>query len=118
MNLFLKSTKQLINQHGLLATFTAITEGVYNPNTLSTSNTSTDYAVTVFKNHIKTSQYNYPNLIGKEVAEFYLANDSLTFVPSNRDLVTYSGTVFTIENIQEHHAMGSVALYTIIASKG
>lgn len=118
MNLFLKAAKDLVNKHGVSSTFTVITEGVYNADTLSTTNTTVNHTVKLFKNHIKTSQYSYPNLIGKEVAEFYLVNDSLAFVPNVRDLIVNSGTTFTVENIQEHSGNGIVVMYTIVASKG
>lgn len=118
MNAFLRTAKKLISQHGVDFTYSVVTEGVYDANTLSTVNTTTDYTVKLFKNHIKTSQYSFPNLIGKEVAEFYLVNDGLLFVPSVRDLIVHNATTFTVENIQEHHALGAVVLYTIVASKG
>ena len=118
MNPFLKAAKELVNKHGINSTFTVVTEGVYNADTLSTTNTTANHTVKLFKNHIKTSQYNFPNLVGKEVAEFYLVNDSLAFTPNIRDLIVHSGTTFTVEHIQEHHAQGAVVLYTIVASKG
>ena len=62
MNPFLKAAKELVNKHGVSSTFTVVTEGVYNADTLSTTNTTTNYTVKLFKNHIKTSQYNFPNL--------------------------------------------------------
>lgn len=117
MNPFLKAAKDLINRHGTNCAYTVVTEGVYDEQTLSTTNTAVSHAVKMFKNHIKTSQYSYPNLIGKEIAEFYLANDSIGFVPNVRDLITINAILYTVEQVQEHHAVGSVALYTIIASR-
>lgn len=118
MNQFLKAAKDLTKTHGTDGTFSVVTEGVYNDETLTTINTQTDYTVRLFKNHVKTSQYHYPNLVGKEIAEFYLANNSIGFTPNVRDLITYSGQTFTVENIQEHHAQGELVLYLLVASKG
>ncbi|MGL5077415.1 MAG: hypothetical protein ACRDBG_16530 [Waterburya sp.] len=118
MNPFLRASEQLVNRHGIDSTIIAITEGVYDETTLTTTNAEVSHVVKLFKNHIKSSQYSYPNLMGKEITEFYLANNNLVFIPKVRDLVIFDNTTFNIEQVQEHHARGQIVLYTIIASKG
>ena len=118
MNQFLISTKSFIDTNGISCTYTAVQEGTYNVETSSTTNTETAYTVKMYKKHIRASQYNYPNLVGKDAAMFYLTNDSLTFTPAVRDKITFSGVTYTIDSIQEHSALGAVILYRIIAVKG
>ena len=115
MNRFLNAAKKQVSRHGETATFVSITEGAYNPETLSSSNTETSYSVKVFKNHIKTSQYNYPNLIGKEVIEFYLANADLVFIPNVKDKIVYNTITYTVESIHVQVALGATVMYFVVA---
>lgn len=117
MNAFLNACIRLVSRHGMMAGVVQVTEGAYNVETLSTVNTEIVHKVKLFKNHIKSSQYNYPNLIGRDAAEFYLVNDCITFKPSIRDKIQYGTDVYTIDNIQEHHALGVICLYTVVAVK-
>lgn len=117
MDQFLRASVRLICRHGASAKFIQVTEGVYDPQTLSTVNTDKSFSVCLYKNHIKASQYNYPNLVGKDIAEFYLANDDLLFKPAIRDKITYGVDMYSVENIKEHLALGSVVMFTILAVK-
>jgi hypothetical protein len=117
MNPFLKASIRGINKHGIAASYIEVAQGVFDPETLGVVNTETTRAVTVFQSSIKVNQYNYPNLVGKEVCMFYLANNSLVFNPKVRDKITYSGSTYTIENLERHTANGEVVLFTFVASK-
>lgn len=118
MNPFLNTTKRMIDQHGQSVTYTKVTEGTYNIETGSTANTDTAYTVKMYKKHIRASQYNYPNLIGRNAAMFYLVNFELAFIPSVRDKITVNGETFEIDSILEHSARGEIVLYKLIAIKG
>jgi hypothetical protein len=118
MNQFLIATKSFIDTNGISCSYIAVQEGSYNVETGSTTNTETTYIVKMYKKHLKATQYNYPNLVGKDAAMFYLTNNSLAFTPAVRDKITFSGTTYTIDSIQEHSALGAVLLYRIIAVKG
>lgn len=117
-NPFLASTKRMIDQHGQLVTYTKVTEGTYNIETGSTTNTDTTYSVKMYKKHIKSTQYNYPNLIGRNAVMFYLTNFELAFTPNIRDKITIGGETFDIDSIAEHSARGEIVLYKLIAIKG
>lgn len=118
MNPFLNSTKRMIDQHGQSVTYTKVTEGTYNIETGSTANTDTTYTVKMYKKHIRANQYNYPNLIGRNAAMFYLTNLDLAFLPSVRDKITANGETFEIDSVVEHSARGEIVLYKLIAIKG
>lgn len=115
MNRFLFTCVRLVNRHGVSSQAIQVQEGVYDPETLSTTNTEVQHTVVLFKNHLKTNQYNYPNLVGKDAAEFYLANNDLSFKPSPQDKIIYGSDTYTIDSVKENWAQGELCLYQLIA---
>lgn len=118
MNEFLQATKKMLSMHGMLGTYISSASGVYNIETGKVTNSETSYSVQMYKKHLKASQYNFPDLIGKDAAIFYIANDSLAFVPKINDKITYNAETFMVSSYAEHIAKGSVVLYKLIAVKG
>ncbi len=116
-NDFLRVTKEALARHGALGTYTRVSAGVYNVETGTKTDTSVNYSVQMYKKHIKATQYNYPDLIGTDSAMFYIASDSLTFVPSVKDKITYGSEQYKIASYAEHIALGQVVLYKILATK-
>lgn len=117
-NSFLGMTNQALALHGKQAQYTRTTAGVYDIETGAATNTTLVTNVQVYKKHIKTSQYNYPNLIGKDAVIFYLANNALTFIPKARDKITYDNVQYTVDSFVEHVALGETVLYKILAIRG
>lgn len=117
MNLFLKATIDSINLHGETYTYTSVATGVYDIETGKSVNTSTNYSVAMYKKHIKASQYNFPNLVGKDSAMFYLANNNLAFAPKPNDKIIDGVSVYVVDSFYEHRAKGSVVLLKIVAVK-
>jgi len=115
---FLASTKYQIDRHGENMSYVVVTEGSYNIETGSVSNTNTTYTVKMYKKHIKANQYNYPNLIGQDAAIFYLTNYDLQFTPAVRDKIIDSTGTYVIDSITKHQAIGKVVLYKMLAVKG
>ena len=117
MNQFLIATKQAMQPHLQPATYTQVTTGTYDVETGAVTNTESTYSVHVYKKHISANQYNYPNLVGKDVARFYLINESLTFTPSVNDNITFGTDTYVVDSLQSHSAQGALLLYRIIAVK-
>lgn len=117
-NAFLISAVKLIAQHGQSMQYKSVVEGAYNIETGSASNTETTYTVTMYKKHIKANQYNYPDLINRNAAVFYLANNSLSFIPAVRDKIVVDNETFEIDSIMEHRARGQLVLYKLVAIRG
>lgn len=115
---FLRTTSNAILRHGTDCSYISVAEGAYNVELGSVTNTETTHAVRMYKKHIRATQYNYPDLVGKDAAMFYLANSSLGFTPAVRDKIVFNGVTYMIDSIQEHSAQGAVALYRMIALKG
>lgn len=118
MSRFLLAAKRAIDSHGRSATYTSVTEGAYNIETSATTNTEAAHTVTLFRKRINVNQYNYPNLINRDVSEFYLCNDSLSFTPAIRDFITYDSTIYIVDSIRPYEALGDIVLYKIVAYKG
>jgi len=114
-NAFLRATAYAIDRHGLTATYTVVTEGVYNVETGSTTNTTTAYSVKMYMRQIRASQFNYPNLIGQESGLFYILATNLGFMPQAQDQITYAGKTYKVDSVQQHTAEGSVVLYRVLA---
>lgn len=117
MNAFLVAVKKQVNRHGIVAQILKVSEGVYDPETLTTTNTETSYDVKLFKNHLRATQYNFPNLVGKDAAEFYLANTDALIKPEVKDKIVYAGDSFMIESVKENWALGELCLYQIVGVK-
>lgn len=118
MNKYLEITLRAINTHGNICNFTAVIEGAYNVETGSTTNTETSYSIKMYKKHLRATQYNFPNMVGKDSALFYLANNGLAFTPKIKDKITINSVTYTVDSITEHSADGLVVLYKILAVKG
>lgn len=118
MNYFLQSTVKLINQNGESMQYVSVAEGAYNIETGTTTNSDTNYTVTMYKRHVRANQYNYPNLIGQDAAIFYLANNNLKFTPAVRDKIVIGNQTYVIDSITEHRASGAIALYKLLGVRG
>ena len=117
MNQFLLSTKKLIARNGLNVTYKSITAGSYNVETGTSSATAVSHTVKSYPKQIIANQYNFPDLINKELIMFYIANDSLSFAVKLQDEIVYKGITYKIVRYQEHMAYGQVVLYIITAVK-
>jgi hypothetical protein len=118
MDRYLVIALKAINQHGKSCTYTIVTEGAYNIETGTTSNTETSYTIKMYKKHVRANQYNFPNMIGRDSALFYLVNNNLGFLPAPKDKITIDSITYTVDSITEHAADGLVILYKILAVKG
>lgn len=118
MDRYLAITLRAINQHGKNCTYTVVTEGEYNIETGATTNTQTAYSVKMYKKHIRANQYNFPNMIGRDSAIFYLANNNLGFIPAPQDKITVDNITYIVDSVTEHAADGTVILYKILTVKG
>lgn len=112
---FAQSAMRLIHRHGLRSTYTSVTTGTYNIETGGVTNISSNFSIVMYMKHVKTSQFNYPNLIGKEVGLFYVVAADLNILPKTQDTITYNSKTYTVHSFQSHAALGSVVLYRIIA---
>src|SRR5574343_235572 len=117
-NPFLQAAKDLIYPNGISITFTRVVEGEYNTSTGTVTNVESNTTVKAFPKNVKTNAYNYPNLIGREVKEYLIVASDLANKPQPQDKVTQGSTVYSVDSVREHVAIGEVVLYKVIVYKG
>lgn len=110
-----KTVKELITQHGVSATFVAITTGGYDSNSGAVTNTETETSITTYPNRLRVTQYNYPSLIGKEVTEFLIAANDLSAKPKPDDKIKVGTTVYTVMSTADVIFEGSSVLYKALS---
>jgi hypothetical protein len=117
MNYFQTATHRAISTHGIDCTYTRNTTETYDPSTGSVTNTSLSVNVKAYKKHIRATQYNYPNLVGRDSAMFYIYAEDISFVPVANDIITWQSQKYTIDSVQSHEAFGEIILYRLVAVK-
>ncbi len=118
MGAFLSATKRFLAVNGRNMTYSRITEGSYNVETGTSTNTSSDSTIRIYKKHVRANQYNYPNLVGKDIAEFYILATDLASKPDIRDKITDGTDVYQIDSFRTHEAHQEVILYVALGVKG
>lgn len=114
---FLHASIDAVNRNGITASYIKVQTGAYNVETGSVQNTETTFTIKTYKKHIKTSQYSYPNLIGKDVGVFYIANYLLGFVPAPKDKILYNGVTYLVESYEDCAAHSQTVLYKVLATR-
>lgn len=114
MSEFHLAAKQLVGLHGLSCQLVSVGSPTYNISTGTASSVETTANIIAYKKHIVATPYRLPNLVGKDVAEFYIPADGLTTAPKPKDKIIFSGSTYDIDSVKEHAARGSVALYVVV----
>lgn len=117
MNKFEVSSQFFLERNGHNITYIRVVEGEYDVETGSTVNTETSVNIKAYPKIVKVSQFNYPNLIGKEVIDFLIGSDSLSSVPESADKIIYNNQTYSVVSHMEHSALGKVILYRVTATK-
>lgn len=112
----MQATSRAIDRHGSMATYRVITEGAYDIESDSVVNVETDHSIKMYMKHIKASQFNYPNMIGKESGLFYILAHNLGFTPSPADMVVFNGKTYKVDSVQSHSASAQIVLYRVLAA--
>lgn len=117
MNKFDVSTQYMIERNGHAISYIDVTEGEYDVETGKTVNTETVTLIKAYPKIVKVNQFNYPNLIGKEVIEFLISSTLLNKIPQSSDKILYNGKTYSVVSHMEHSALGQVILYRITTTK-
>jgi len=113
MNPFLRSSKMFVARHGKSIPYVTI-ERVIDKITGKVTEVKTTHSPIMYPKSVKVNQYNYPDLIGKDVIIFYLANDeALGFTPKVNDTILFNGKSFVVRSYDFHEALGINCLYRI-----
>lgn len=111
MNKFLQITLNAIKRNAVPVQYVEVRIGEYDTSTATIVNTEVTHNIQVYKKHIVANEYNFPNLVGKEVANFYIVNEDITFTPKTRDIIKQGDKEYSIESVSEFAAIGNVVLY-------
>lgn len=116
MSQFLKATKNAIQRHGVDVTYKRVSVPVYNSYTGQATSTETAFTVKTYPRQIVATQYSLPNMIGKELIEFYIYAPDLSVAPKVNDKINMSGD-YTVMRVEEHRVLSVIALYKLLAVK-
>lgn len=117
MNRFVISTNRMIDTYGADVIYKHQETGQYDYDTGVVSVVENSIVTKAYKRQIEANQFNFPNLIGKEVAEFYAKASVFTNKPSVNDKITSDDETYTVQRVSEHGAMGQVILYRLLCVK-
>ena len=117
-NDFLQATIRLINRHGIPVTFITVTEGTYDSNTGTVTNSEVETSIVSYPKRFTANQYNMPNLVGKEAMEWLIVASDLSAKPTSQDKIKRGSTVYTVDSVKEIIAQGDPVLYKVLAVKG
>lgn len=108
-------SSKAIDRNGIFVTYRSFGASSYNVNTGINSPVTVEYTLKAFPKHIKTSQYNYPSLIGKDVVMFYILSGTIS--PKINDEISVGQKTYKVSDYQEHWANGELILYRVVAAR-
>jgi hypothetical protein len=115
VNAFLISTQRMLQRYGADADYKSLVKGTYNPATDSVVNTETTTKIRTYKKSINVTQFNFPSLIGKDVAEFYVLGSAV--VPKVNDSIVFGTDKYVIQQYKVHMIGPEATLYCLVAVK-
>ena len=118
MNIFLDETTRLIREHGIPVKMITVTEGTYDSNTGSVTNSEVETSIVSYPKKFTANQYNQPHLISKEAMEWLIVASDLAVKPVPQDKIKRGSTVYTVDSVKEIIARGEPVLYKVLAVKG
>jgi hypothetical protein len=117
MNKFDTSTKFFLQRNGHLVTYIQVSNGTYDVETGSITNTEISSNVKAYPKIVKANQFNYPNLIDKKVIEFLVSASELGKEPKVNDKITYNTDTYSVVDYMVHSALGDSVMYRIVTTK-
>lgn len=115
MNDFLIAAKELIYKNGIPVKYKSVTKGVYYTKTSKVANTEEEFQIKAFPKKMNITQYNYPNLIGKDVINFMVW--ALDVNPKVNDYIVHNDLKYIVVEVKPHYAEGTTIFYHVICSK-
>ena len=111
------TTTRALQRHGMDLVYRT-TVRVVDPIQGSVTETPTEYTLRIYPRPMQATQWNFPTLVGKQTVMFYMAADSLAFLPKPSDSITYLGESYRVNSFQSFTAHGKTILYKIIGVRG
>lgn len=118
MNPHIIQAKRNIYREGIDVTFVAVTEGTYNSDTGTVTNTEVETTVKGYPKRVTATSFYLPNLISKDLTEWLVVASDLPSKPNPQDKMKRGSTVFTVDSVKEIIAQGDPVIYKILVIKG
>lgn len=115
--MILQNLQKAIKTHGKISEYQSITTGAYDIATAKVEKQIVVKSTSMYMKNIKVSQFSFPNLIGKDVAMFYVIPSELGVEPKPNDKIVFNGKVYLVDSYQSFMLNGIFALYKIIGVK-
>lgn len=116
-NPFNTSVTRQITRHGIDVKYVTVTEGTYNSDTGSVTNTEVETTIKAYPKNLIANQYNQPNLIGKTLTEWLVIASNLSTKPNPQDKIKVSSEVHSVVSVKEVIARNEVVMYMITTVK-
>lgn len=118
MNNFSVAAVRLISRHGRDVQYITTAEGSYSPETGTVTNTTSSKTVKAYPKTIKTSAYNFPDLINKTVVEWLIPSTMMSNLPEPQDTIQDGAAIYSVYRVFTIMAHGEDTVYRIISIKG
>lgn len=117
MNPFLVSTVRMINLHGKASIYTSYSNPVYNEDTRENVVTETSTTVKSYRKQLFKIDHLFPDLVGREVCEFYVSANAFLDFPKQEDKITFDNIPYVIKRVEPKAARGEIVLYVLTGVK-
>jgi len=109
---FFNASKRAISRQGVDCTYVKVVS-TYDASTGVNSTTSTTQVIKAYPKQEVATQYNYPDLVGKEIISFYIYE----LTPSLNDKIIYKGNTYTVSQIKEYVGGQLICFFKVIGVK-
>jgi len=116
-NPFDRSVTKLITRNGIDVTYVTVTEGTYNSDTGTVTNTEVETVIKAYPKNLVANQYNAPSLIGKTLTEWLVIASDLATKPNPQDKMKVGSEVHTVLSMKDIVARNESVMYIITTVK-
>lgn len=115
---YLNMVKQQIQREGAQITYTAITQGTYDPETSRVINNTSQTSLKAFPAVCTFSEQQNPSLVGVSSKAFLVASTDLLTKPKANDQILQGTDKYTVKIVKEHWGSGVACMYRLLCVEG
>lgn len=115
---YLNVVKQQIEREGVSVTLTSTIQGVYNPETSTVINSTSQTSLKAFPAVCTFSEQQNPNLIGVASKAFLVTSTDLPSKPKPNDEILHGTDKYTVKIVKEHWGGGVLCMYRLLCIEG
>lgn len=115
---YLNVVKQQIQREGVTVTYSSTTQGVYNPETSTVTNSTSQTVLKAFPAVCTFSEQQNPNLVGVASKAFLMTSTDLLSKPKPNDEILQGTDKYTVKIVKEHWGSGVLCMYRVLCVEG